>query len=417
MSAPHHADVVIVGSGHAGVQLAASLRESGYSGTITLFNGEPHAPYYRPSLSKEILAAAPRPVDLALRSDTFYTSRELRLEHTQVSRIDRERCVVGTVDGREWRYSYLVLATGGRPRPLSVSGADLDGVVMLRSLDEAQQLRARLDAARSVVVIGGGFIGLEVAAAASERGLSVDVIEAADRLMSRIVTPPVSAAAAQHHQAHGVRLHLGDQVREIRGSQGAVTEVVTSSGAEIPADLVVVGVGMMACDDLARHAGLSCDRGVLVDNQLRTADPRIFAIGDCAVICDHTGARHRLESVQSATDQARYVAAQIMGAATGPYSAVPWFWSTQGSLKLQMVGRSTQCTDTVVRGGESRFSVFCFRENTLIGVESVNDPGTHMVTRRLFERGLTLHAATLEDENFDLRRIAKRLLAGPEAAA
>ena len=254
--------VVVVGGGHAGVQCVTALRAMGFTGRLTLLNGEPHAPYDRPSLSKEMLDPSSEPGDFPLRGEAFFKSRDIAVVHARIVRIDRECASVLADDGRAWDFEHLVLATGGRPRSVQVPGAHLRGIVQLRSLDDARSLRAALGAARRIVVIGGGFIGLEVAAAAVGRGLDVEVVEAADRLMGRVVTPEVSRLAADYHRASGVRVRLGEQVREILGCAGAATAVVTSSGVALPADLVVLGVGMLAEDGLAQGSGLQTDGGV-----------------------------------------------------------------------------------------------------------------------------------------------------------
>jgi 3-phenylpropionate/trans-cinnamate dioxygenase ferredoxin reductase subunit len=302
------------------------------------------------------------------------------------------------------------------PRRIELPGRSLRGVAELRTLDDALALRAALTGAGRMVVLGGGFIGMEVASAARERGIEVAVIELADRLLTRAVSPPVSAAVAAHHRAEGVRLCLGEHATELIGSGGRVAGVRTGSGRVLPADLVVLGVGATAADGLARRAGLATDGGVLVDRRLTTSDPRITAIGDCAVVCDgFTGTGRRLESVQNATDQGRYAAARILGARR-PYRALPWFWSNQGSLRLQLVGVAGEPDQLVIRGDERRFSVFCLRDGHLTAVESVNDPGTHMAARRLLERG-TPSEAELTAVDYDVRALARRAMARETAVA
>ncbi|WP_063886908.1 NAD(P)/FAD-dependent oxidoreductase [Rhodococcus sp. LB1] len=407
MGAAGQSGVLIVGGGHAGVQIAASLREAGYADRITLVNGEPHRPYDRPSLSKEALDDASAAQDFSLRGEDFFASRGIDMVQARVARLDRDSKSVVAQDGREWRYEHLVLATGGRPRRLPVPGAELAGVAELRSLDDARALRVALEAATNIVIIGGGFIGLEVAAAAAARQRHVTVIEGSDRLMKRVVTPHVSEIVADYHRSCGVELHFDDRVTEIRGRGGVVGAVLTAEGEELAADLVVLGVGMVANDELAAAAGLPTDHGILVDQQMRTRDRAIFAIGDCAAVEDESGRVHRLESIQSATDQARHVATTILGN-TDPYSATPWFWSNQGALKVQIVGVGNPGDRTVVRREGNRLSVFCLRHGRLVAIESVNDPGTHMVGRRILERGEVLDEHTLADGDYDLRQVAKR---------
>jgi 3-phenylpropionate/trans-cinnamate dioxygenase ferredoxin reductase subunit len=408
--------VVVIGAGHAGVEAAASLRAGGYSGPVTLVGAERHLPYRRPPLSKEVLGGGADPADLSLRPEAFFAERRIALRHGPALEIDRAGRVVHIAGERSVDYEHVVLATGSTARRLDIAGRSLRGVAELRSLDDALALRASLAGAPRIVVLGGGFIGMEVASAARGRGLEVSVFEVADRLLGRVVTAPVSAAVAAHHRAGGVRLYLGERATELVGRAGHVVGVRTARGRVLPADLVVLGVGATAEDGLARRAGLAVDGGVLVDQRLVTSDPRISAIGDCAVMCDPaTGTRQRLESVQNATDQGRYVAARILGD-NRPYRALPWFWSDQGSLRLQLVDIAAESDQLVVRGDEASFSVLCLRAGRLTAVESVNDPGTHMAARRLLGR-MTPGEAELAAVDYDLRALARRAMASGAAVA
>jgi 3-phenylpropionate/trans-cinnamate dioxygenase ferredoxin reductase subunit len=408
--------VVVIGAGHAGVEAAASLRDGGYSGPVTLVGAERHLPYQRPPLSKEMLHDGGDPDVISLRSEAFFEDRRIALRRGPALDIDRAAQLVHIVGDRPVDYDYLVLATGAAPRRIELPGRSLRGVAELRTLDDALELRASLVGASRVVVLGGGFIGMEVASAARKRGVDVSVLELGDRLLRRAVCPAVSAAVAAHHRAEGVRLWFGEHATELVGHAGHVTGVRTGSGRVLPADLVVLGVGATAEDGLAHRAGLAADGGVLVDRWLATSDPRIIAIGDCAVMCDpSTGIRRRLESIQNATDQGRYAAARILGEKR-PYDAVPWFWSNQGALRLQLVGVAGESDQLVVRGDESRFSVFCLRDGRLTAVESVNDPGTHMAARRLLER-VTPSEAELVAVDYDVRALARRVMARETAVA
>jgi 3-phenylpropionate/trans-cinnamate dioxygenase ferredoxin reductase component len=408
--------VVVIGAGHAGVEAAASLRSGGYPGPVTVVGAERHLPYQRPPLSKEMLADGGDPDLLSLRSEAFFDDRRIALRHGPAVDVDRAGQQVHVAGDRPVDYDHLVLATGAAPRRIELPGRSLRGVAELRTLDDALALRASLVGARRVVVLGGGFIGMEVASAARKRDVDVSVLELADRLLRRVVSPPVSAAVAAYHRADGVRLVFGERVVELVGSGGHVAGVRTGSGRVLPADLVVLGVGATAEDGLARRAGLAVDGGVLVDRWLATSDPRITAIGDCAVVCDPaTGTRRRLESIQNATDQGRYAAARILGEKR-PYRAVPWFWSIQGSLRLQLVEVAGESDQLVVRGDEERFSVLCLRGGRLTAVESVNDPGTHMAARRLLER-VTPSEAELVAVDYDVRALARRVMAREAAVA
>lgn len=408
--------VVVIGAGQAGVEAAASLRAGGYPGPVTVVGAERHLPYQRPPLSKDMLDERGDPDALTLRSEAFFEERRIVLRRGVAVDIDRAGQQVHIADEGPLDYDHLVLATGAAPRRIELPGRSLRGVAELRTLDDALALRASLVGARRMVVLGGGFVGMEVASAARKRGIEVTVIELGERLLRRAVSPPVSAAVAAHHRGEGVRLCFGEHVTELLGGSGYVTGVRVASGRVLPADLVVLGVGATAEDGLAYRAGLVTDGGVLVDRWLATSDPRITAIGDCAVVCDPAmGTRQRLESVQNATDQGRYAAARILGEKR-PYRALPWFWSNQGSLRLQMVEVAGESDQLVIRGDEGRFSVFCLRGGRLTAVESVNDPGTHMAARRLLQCA-TPSEAELVAVDYDVRALARRAMARETAVA
>ncbi|KRA39081.1 hypothetical protein ASD81_11055 [Nocardioides sp. Root614] len=405
--------VVVIGAGHAGVQAAAGLRAGGYGGPVTMVTTEAHFPYERPPLSKEALDqevdAASLSFSLSLRPHDFFTDHRISVLRGQAIEIDRLSQRVQITGGRRLGYDHLVLATGASPRRITLPGAALVGVHELRTMSDALALRSALDRARRVVVLGGGFIGMEVASAACKRGLHVSVLEQGDRVLGRAVSPPVSAAVAAHHRAEGVRLLLGDQADRVVGRNGRAVGVQTVAGEWLPADLVVLGVGSIAEDGLARRAGLATDDGVLVDEWLLTSDPRISAIGDCASVGDAaTGTSRRLESIQNATDQGSYVAARILGDVP-PYHALPSFWSNQGALKLQMVRSVPGHDRLVVRQGDAGFSVLCLQDGLLTGVESVNDSAIHMAARRLLSR-ITPTEIELEEVDFDVRKLARRAM-------
>lgn len=408
--------VVVIGAGHAGVEAAASLRAGGYAGPVTVVGAEGHAPYERPPLSKEMLDVGAEPAAVSLRPEAFFEDRRISLLAGPAVGIDRARQVVHLA-GRRWAgYDHLVLATGAAPRRLELPGLALRGVTELRTLDDALALRGALARAKRMVVLGGGFIGMEVASAAAKRGVEVSVLEVSDRVLSRAVTQPVSDAVAAHHRAEGVWLCLGERAARVVGRDGHATGVETESGRLLPADLVVLGLGATAEDGLASAAGLATDNGVLVDPWLTTSDRRITAIGDCAAVRDPlTGTTRRLECIQNATDQGRYVAARILGE-TRRYHAVPRFWSNQGSLKLQMVNLGQEHDRVVVRGDSARFSVYCLRDGLLTAVESVNDPGTHLAARRLLDRMVPTEAE-LVDVDYDLRALARRVMSRETAVA
>jgi 3-phenylpropionate/trans-cinnamate dioxygenase ferredoxin reductase subunit len=321
-------------------------------------------------------------------------------------------------------YDHLVLATGARARTLSVPGGELDGVLLLRTLSDARVLAERLGTARHAVILGGGFIGLEAAAVAGSLGAEVAVIELLPRLMARAVSPAISAFYADEHARWGERILLSSGVAQIIGdSRGTVIGVETSDHERLPADVVLVCIGVMPNVDLAEECGLAVGNGILVNEHLLTEDPSISAIGDCANFpSQFTDMPVRLESVQNAADQGRCVAARLVGK-LAPYSAVPWFWSDQRDLKLQMVGVTIGHDQTVVRGDESarRFSVFCFRNGKLLGVDSVNHPADHAAVRRLFglslDRDTGLTPPQVADEDFDLKSFVRARQAGAPSQA
>lgn len=398
--------VVIVGGGQAGFQVALWLRQKGFQGPITILAEEPVAPYQRPPLSKEYLKGEVAEHQILLRPLDFYAARaiELRLQ-ARVIAIDRGKAQVVLADGTVLPYGSLVLATGARVRRLAVPGAELAGIAYIRTLADAAALRPQLHAARTVVVVGGGFIGLECASVAVSLGRRTTVLEAAERLMPRVVSPVLSSYYHDLHTWHGVDVRLGVTVTELHGENGRVTSVRCGDGSSVPADLVVVGIGIIPNDELAAAAGLVCDRGIVVDALLRTNDPAIYAIGDCAAF-PHPMARGlvRLESVQNAVDQGKTVADAIRGEAR-PYTAVPWFWSDQYQAKLQIAGLCQDYDETVTLGtlAGSEFSVLYFRHGALIGVDSVNRPADHIAARKLFAAGKTVTPAQARAPGFALR--------------
>jgi 3-phenylpropionate/trans-cinnamate dioxygenase ferredoxin reductase component len=395
--------VVIVGAGQAGFQVAASLRDNEYPGRVVLVGDEPGVPYQRPPLSKAYLTGALTEDRLALRPRLFYDKRDIELIAGEAVGIDRDRHRLQLAGGSELEYGHLVLATGARNRELPVPGSRLDGVLGLRTRADADRLRDRIGKTRDVVVIGGGFIGLEFAASAARLGMTVTVVELADRLMRRAVSPAVSHHYRTLHERQGNRVLSGAAVAALHGN-GSVTAVELTDGTILPADLVVVGIGVVPNTEVAAEAGLAVDNGIVVDEHMSTSDPDISAIGDCAVYpSKHAGGQVRLESVQNAVDHARCLAARLTGAAE-PYASVPWFWSNQFDAKLQIAGIAAGYDEAVVHGDptDGAFSVFCFREQRLVAVESVNRVPDHMAARRLLMAGGSLHPWEL-DEEFDLK--------------
>jgi 3-phenylpropionate/trans-cinnamate dioxygenase ferredoxin reductase subunit len=399
--------VAIVGAGQAGLQAAASLREQRYEGRVVLIGDEQHAPYQRPPLSKGYLLGEIEATQLSLRPAAFFAKHRIELiTGKRAVAIDRTRRLVGLEDDSVIEYDELVLATGARNRPLPVPGADLRDVYYLRTLDEAVALRSRMATAKNAVVIGAGFIGLEFAASAAKQGLNVTVLDNADRPMARAVTKTMSAIFAREHAKHGVGLLFGTQVLRLVCEGGAVRGVETVDGRTLAADLVVIGIGVMPNVELAVTCDLQLEDGIVVDELLQTSDPQISAIGDVAAhvnLYAH-GRRARIESVQNAADQARCLALRILGQ-PAPYRALPWFWSHQGALKLQMAGMPTLGCEEAVRGDPAGVacSIFSFLEGRLVCVESLNRAAEHMHARRLLASGVALTPQQAADPSFDLK--------------
>ena len=404
--------VAIIGAGQAGFQAAASLRDSGFAGRVLLIGDEPVLPYQRPPLSKSYLAGQSGVDDLWLRPAEFYAKQQIDLVYGDpVTAIDRGQRRLYLASGTKFSWDNLVLATGAGCRPLAVPGAELDGVLTLRTLADADALRQRLDEAREVVVVGAGFIGLEFAAVALARGTMVHIIEVTRQPMGRVVSEPVSRFFTEAHIGWGAEVALGTGITRILGAGGRVAGVETTDGRRIPADLVLICIGVIPNAQLARDAGLAVDDGIVVDEYLMTSDPAISAIGDCANFpTPFALGRVRLESVQNAVDQGRCVADRLAGRPV-PYQKVPWFWSDQGDLKLQIAGITIGRDTSVLRGDpvDRNFSVFCFRGERLIGVESVNRTADHVVARRLLAGDPALSPEQAADEGFDLRAHARTL--------
>ena len=400
------AGVVIVGGGQAGYQTAESLRQLGFPGAITVIAAEDFPPYQRPPLSKAYLLGEVDRHRLKFRTEEYYAEHgiDLRLG-AEATAIDRAGKRLLLADGTSLAYSHLVLATGARVRLLPIPGAELAGVHYLRSLADVEAIERRLGEVAAVAVIGAGFIGLEFAAVARKLGKPVTVLEAAPRVMARVVAPELSAFFDETHRAHGVDIHCDTAVVEIAGRDGQAAEVVCADGHRVAAGLVVVGIGVIPETGLADACGLTCDDGIVVDGHGSTDDPAIFAAGDCtAYHHPFAGRRIRLESVQNAADQGRTVAAAIAGQAR-VYDTVPWFWSDQYDVKLQMVGLSAGCEKVVVRGDRAggKFSLFHYREGVLRAVDSVNRPADHILARKLLAAGISPTPEQAADADFKLK--------------
>jgi 3-phenylpropionate/trans-cinnamate dioxygenase ferredoxin reductase component len=400
--------IVIVGAGQAGVQAAESLRAGGFDGGIVLLGDERHAPYHRPPLSKGWLAGDLQAAQLVMRAPEALAKRAIELRTgVQVVAIDRAARRLRLADGGTVAYLGLVLATGATPRRLQVPGADAVGVHVLRTRDDAERIAASLASCAvrglPLVVVGGGFIGLEVAATARKRGVAVTVLEAAPRLLGRVLAPALSDWYAQLHADHGVQLVLNARLASIEHDNGNVVAVRLADGTRIACGAVVVGVGVVANDQLAHAAGLACDRGIVVDDCARTADPRVVAAGDCTACRLADGSLLRLESVNNATEQGKSAAAALLGQARA-FTGTPWFWSDQYDKKLQMAGLSTGSDAWAVRGdmATGSFSVYHYRAGRLVAVDAVNAAKDHLLARKLLDAGVTPTQAQAADTAFDL---------------
>lgn len=399
---------LIVGAGHGGFSAAAALRKAGYEGAVTLLDAQDETPYQRPPLSKDVLHGDAEPGGTPLRPASFYEKQDVGLRTgVRVAALHPAEREVELDGGERLAYDHLVLATGARTRPLEVAGTDLPGVHELRTAADARGLLADLGGAANVVVVGGGWIGLEVAAGAREAGADVTVLEAVDRTLARVASPDLSAHVRGLHEAAGATVRHDVRVAAlVPGDDGRVAGVELEGGERLDADVVVVGVGVVPNLELARDAGLETGDGVLVDEHLRTSDERIWAVGDVASF-PRGGGRLRIESVQNATDQGRVVASTICGDPQ-PYAEVPWFWSVQHGARVQIAGLAHGHDAVVVRGDPAAGSgsFFCFAGDRLAAVESVAAPKDHMAARRLLAAGVSPTREQAADPDVDLGALA-----------
>jgi 3-phenylpropionate/trans-cinnamate dioxygenase ferredoxin reductase subunit len=375
------AGLVIIGAGQAALQLAMSLRAAGDRRAITLIGEEPYAPYSRPPLSKSFLKGNSHLEDLFFRHEDWFFENgvALRLSQSAVA-IDRaRRCI--QIQSDTLSYETLVLATGARPRTLADLPETLGNAAMLRGIGDIRKLHELLPSSERVAVIGGGFIGLEFAAMMRGMGHNVTLIEAAPRLMGRTVSPAISDWFAALHRSHGVDLYLSTGLAGVEHDCERVQALNLTNGIHVPTDLVLMGVGVVPNDALAKDAGLECDNGIAVDGRLRTSDPSIYAIGDCASFPMPDGSRMRLESVQNAVDQAKHLA-RVLGGETASYAATPWFWSDQYDVKLQIAGLLPAHADAAIPADEVKFSLDHVTDGILHCRESVNDPRAHLKARK-----------------------------------
>ncbi|MDQ7907574.1 FAD-dependent oxidoreductase [Phytohabitans sp. ZYX-F-186] len=401
---------LVVGASQAGLQLATSLRDLGGTGPITLIGGERRPPYQRPPLSKAYLQGELGEDHLALRGPEFYRDYDIDLvcgewvEGVRLTDPVKGAGVATTRNGRTLEFDRLALTVGGAPRRIWAPGSELSGIHYLRDVDDAAQLRTELEDAQEVVVVGGGFVGLEAAAAATAAGKAVTVVEAADRLLARAVAPTMSHFYSAAHRRRGTRILLGTAVASFTGDRGRLTGVELTDGRVLPADMVVVGIGLVPRTELAESLGLTCHGGIVVDERARTSVPSVVAAGDCTVTAHPEFGSLGLESVPNAVAQAKVAAATLLGVVT-PAAGVPWFWSDQADLKLRIAGLNSGYDETVLRGdpASEAFSLLYYRRGELVSIDAVNSPRDFMAVRRILERGGNVPAPHASDPSLPLK--------------
>lgn len=399
--------IVIIGAGHAAGQAAASIRQEGFDAELILIGTEPHIPYQRPPLSKQYLAGE-QPLDkVLLRPEKFYIDRAIDLRTgITVENIDRDGQFVACSDGSLVAYDQLLLATGSRARRPDLPGVDLGGIHTLRSIADVDKIRTDMESASHLVIIGGGYIGLEVASVARSKEMQVTILEMEDRILQRVTHPTMSAFYHELHRANGVNIKTSSRATAFVGD-GWVKEVVCADGTSIDADLVIVGVGVVPNVELAAEAGLTCDNGIVVDERCATSDSIIFAAGDCT---NHPNKlldrRLRLESVPNAMEQSRVAASNLTGG-DKKYASIPWFWSDQYDLKLQMVGFSSDGDESITRGDPEshEFAMFHYKSGKVIAAEAVNSPREFLVAKQLI--GKTIDPDALSNPEVDLKSLVE----------
>ena len=398
------AGMVIIGCGQAGGQAAASLRQEKYEGPITMIGQEPYIPYQRPPLSKQYLSGEQEKEKLSLRQESFYSEKEINLMlETSVLSLDPHKKELQLEKGETVTYDKLLIATGGRPRKLEVDGHTLKGIHYLRNIDDVDAIKTQMSISQNLVIVGGGYIGLEVASVAIKKGLTVSVLEMESRILERVTTEEMSAFYHQLHTDEGVNILTSTQAKAFKGSE--TVESVVCGDHEIPADLVIVGIGILPNTEMAEAAGLETNNGLVVDEYCRTSNEHIFAAGDCT---NHPNPilnrRLRLESVPNAMEQGRVAASNMLGGSKS-YASMPWFWSDQYEHKLQMVGFSKDSDQSVVRGDmESKsFTVFYLKDGSIIAADSVNNPKEFMASKQLVGKKASIEA--LADTSIELKTL------------
>ena len=403
------ANILVIGGGQAAAQATASLRLWGYEGGLRLIGDEEALPYQRPPLSKAYLKGEMDEERLYFKPADWYEAQNVEVSlNTRATAIDRSARMVALSDGASAPYDALLLATGSRPRPLPLAGATLKGVHELRDLRDVDGLKSQVTTGKNMVIVGAGYIGLEAAAVARQLGANVTVLEMAPRVLARVTSPVMSEFYTQIHQKYGVNIMTGARLETLDGEDGRIKSATLADGTSLPADIVLIGIGILPNQELAAEAGIACKNGILVDEDARTNDPRIFAAGDCTVRpLVHYGRTGRLESVHNAIEQGKLAAAAIVGR-DRPKLDVPWFWSDQYDVKLQIAGLSQDYDAHVLRGEPSsgHFAVFYFRAGKLIAVDAVNAAPEFIVAKKMIISGQTLAPEQLQDTSVSMKELA-----------
>jgi 3-phenylpropionate/trans-cinnamate dioxygenase ferredoxin reductase subunit len=396
---------IIVGASHAAAQLIPSLRQEGWQGEILLIGDEPYLPYHRPPLSKTFLSGDKKVEDLAIRPVKFYEKNRVLVHHGRVVAVDRKKQCIELRRGKKFIYDKLVLCTGARVRKIHIPGSDLEGVHYLRNISDVKGIQKYVAKGKSAVIIGGGYIGLETAASLKKQGMSVVVLEMAERILQRVTAPELSDFYHRIHTEEGVNIVTNITVSGLEGGT-KVERVICADGTEFDADLVIVGIGVLPNVELAEEANLNINNGILVDEQCRTNDHNIFSAGDCT---NHFNKMYncqlRLESVANASEQAKVVAASICGKEK-KYNSLPWFWSDQYDLKLQIAGLSQGYDHIVIRGDQHSgrsFAAFYLKNNQLIAADCVNRPQEFMLSKRVINEQLEINIGLLADESVTIK--------------
>ena len=398
---------VIIGASHAAAQLSVSLRQEGWKGEIVMIGDEPHLPYHRPPLSKTFLSGDKSIQDLLIRPAEFYAKQQIDFLHGPVVAIDRERKMLTLADGSQMSYAKLAICTGARVRKLEIDGGELKGVHYVRNAADITAIQEQIKSAKHAVMIGGGYIGLETAASLRKLGIQVSLLETSSRILQRVTAPELSEFYTRLHQAHGVKIYNHITVERILGTI-QVEGVLCADGTMIPADFVIVGIGVQPNIELAQIAGIDVENGIVIDSYGQTNDLNIVAAGDCTShFNSHYQRQLRLESVPNANELAKIAAATLCGKFKA-YNAIPWFWSNQYDIKLQIVGLNHGYDQLVIRGdiqGGNSFAAFYFKEKKLIAADCINCPLEFMISKKIITDNIQINPLYFADDSIDLKQL------------